>query len=140
MTQSVSPFPWPGAALTTVAIGIALLAAPAGIEGPILLPISPGHALSVLDSVALIPLLVGTGSLYAGLWRRRAGLRRLAHDAPGPAGAAVFAGGFGLGLLIASAFSAFFWWWAVGAVLFGALLLAAVLAVSGRSGSGASPP
>jgi hypothetical protein len=140
VTQSVSQFPWPGAALTTVAIGIALLAAPAGIEGPILLPISPGHALSALDSVALIPLLAGTWSLYAGLWRRRAGLRRLAQDAPGPAGAAVFVAGFGLGLLIASAFSAFFWWWAVGAVLFGALLLAAVLAVSGRSGDGASRP
>src|SRR5688500_4741382 len=140
MTQSVSPFPWPGAALTMVASGIALLAAPPGIEGPILLPISPGHARPVLDSVALIPLLAGTGSLYAGLWRRRAGLRRLAQAAPGPAGGAVFTGGFGLGLLMASAFSAFFWWWAVGAVIFGALLLAAVLAVSGRSSDGASRP
>jgi hypothetical protein len=140
MTQSVSPFPWPGFPLTTMAIGIALLAAPASIEGPILLPISPGHALSVLDSVALVPMLAGTWFLYAGLWRRRAGLRRLAHDAPGPTGAAVFVGGFGLGLLIASAFSAFFWWWAIGAVLFGALLLAAALAVSGRSGNGASRP
>jgi hypothetical protein len=30
-------------------------------------------------------------------------------------------------LPIASAFSAFFWWWAIGAVLFGGALLTAVL-------------
>jgi hypothetical protein len=46
---------------------------------------------------------------------------------PGRAGALVFGAGFGLGLLIASAFSAFFWWWVVGAVLFGAALLVAVV-------------
>jgi hypothetical protein len=39
----------------------------------------------------------------------------------------VFTGGFGLGLLIASAFSTFFWWWAVGAALFGVGLFIAAL-------------
>ena len=128
MTASVSPYRWPRAALVTVAAGIAVLAAPARIEGPILVPISPGHALSVLDAVALIPLLAGTLSLYVGLWRRRVRLYRFALEAPGVAAAAVFIGGLGLGLLLASAFSAFFWWWAVGALLFGAVLLAAVVA------------
>jgi hypothetical protein len=123
----VSAYRWPRAALVAVAAGIAVLAAPARLEGPILVPISPGHALSVLDTVALIPLLAGTVSLYVGLWRRRARLRRIALEAPGVAATAVFTGGFGLGLLIASAFSAFFWWWAVGALFFGAVLLAAAI-------------
>jgi hypothetical protein len=38
--------------------------------------------------------------------------------------------GFGLGLLIASAFSTFFWWWAVGAALFGVALIVAALALA----------
>ena len=104
-----------------------MLAAPTAIEGPVLLPISPGHALSVLDAIAVLPLLAGSFALYRGLWQRRGPMRAVALNAPGPAGTLVFVGGFGLGLLIAAAFSAFFWWWAVGAVLFGTALLAAVL-------------
>ena len=74
--------------------------------------------------------------LYAGLWRRRARLHRIALESPGVAATAVFAAGFGLGLLIASAFSVFFWWWAVGALLFGVALLAVVIAA--RTGEGAT--
>jgi hypothetical protein len=111
-------------------IGLVMLAAPSAIEGPVILPISPGHALSVLDAVAVLPLLAGSFSLYRGLWQRRGSLRAVALSMPGRAGALVLAGGFGLGLLIAAAFSAFFWWWAVGAVLFGAALLAAVVEAS----------
>ena len=37
----------------------------------------------------------------------------------GAAGVLTFAAGVGLGLLLASAFSAFYWWWAVGAAMFG---------------------
>ena len=125
---------WPCAALTAVALGLALLAAPTRVEGPVLLPISPGHALSVLDAVALVPLLAGTFSLYVGLWRRRARLSRVARQAPGVTGLAVFTGGFGLGLLLASAFSSFFWWWAVGAALFGCTLVGAALVASHRGG------
>ena len=107
-------------------VGLAMLAAPAAIEGPVILPISPGHALSVLDAIAVLPLVTGSFFLYRGLWQRRGPLRALALRTPGRAGALVLVGGFGLGLLIASAFSAFFWWWAVGAMLFGAALLIAV--------------
>jgi hypothetical protein len=113
-------------------VGLVMLAAPAAIEGPVILPISPGHALSVLDAIAILPLLAGSFFLYRGLWQRRGPLRAVALRMPGRAGALVFVGGFGLGLLIASAFSAFFWWWAVGAVLFGATLLAAVLVARGE--------
>jgi hypothetical protein len=104
-----------------------MLAMPTAIEGPVILPISPGHALSVLDAIAILPLLSGSFSLYRGLWQRRRSLRAVALRMPGRAGALVFGAGFGLGLLIASAFSAFFWWWVVGAVLFGAALLVAVV-------------
>jgi len=130
---------WQGLALAAVAAGIALLAAPSAIEGPVLVSISPGHALSVLDTVALIPLLAGMSFLYAGLWHRRAPLYRTALERPGVAVTAVFAAGFGLGLLIASAFSAFFWWWAVGALIFGVVLLAVVIAADSappHSGAG----
>ena len=44
-------------------VGLVMLAAPASIEGPVILPISPGHALSVLDAVAVLPLLAGSFSL-----------------------------------------------------------------------------
>jgi hypothetical protein len=116
-----------------VAAGIGLLAAPASVEGPVILPISPGHALSVLDAIGVLPLLAGSLSLYRGLWLRRRRLCKVASGAPAGAAAVIFAGGFGSGLLIASVFSTFFWWWAVGAGLFGAALLAAVL-VARRGG------
>lgn len=111
-----------------MALGVAMLAAPASVEGPILAPIAPGHALSVLDSIALVPLIFGSFALYAGLWHRRARLAGTARSRPGTAATWVFAGGLGLGLLLASAFSAFFWWWGIGAVLFALALAAAVLA------------
>jgi hypothetical protein len=110
-----------------IGVGLVTLAAPTAIEGPVILPISPGHALSVLDAIGVLPLLSGSFFLYRGLWRRRMPLRAVAFNAPARAGTLFFVGGFGLGLLIASAFSAFFWWWAVGAVLFGTASLITVL-------------
>lgn len=56
----------------------------------------------------------------------------IAWQAPGFAAASIFAGGFGLGLLIASAFSGFFWWWAVGAAFFGVMLVAAAVVAACR--------
>jgi len=115
-------------------------AAPAAWEGPVLLPISPGHALSLLDTLALAPLLLGTGVLHAGLWRRRRRLARFIGRAPGRSTAGSFAAGAGLGLLITSVFS-WFWWWAIGAALVSLSLLGAVLvAARGRDpGAGAGP-
>lgn len=123
---------WPVLPLVLITLGLAILAAPSSVEGPVLLPISPGHAISRLDAVALVPLIVGTLGVYAGLWRRRARAYQLAAQSPGQFALAIFAGGFGLGLLIASAFSTFFWWWAIGAVLFSVVLVAAVLLVVRR--------
>jgi hypothetical protein len=125
-------YSWPGAALAIVGVGIAILAAPARVEGPPLVSISPGHALSLLDIIGVIPLVAGSLSLYVGLWKRRTRLFRVVSQAPGFAGASIFAGGFGLGLLIASAFSGFFWWWAVGAALFAVMLVAAAVVAARR--------
>ena len=50
------------------------------------------------------------------------------------------AAAFGLGLLLASAFSAFFWWWAVGAVLFVVMHVPIVMAASLGEVARAEPP
>ena len=126
------PTRWPVPPLALIALGVIVLAAPARLEGPVLLPISPGHAISRLDAIGLVPLLAGTLGLYAGLWRRRAQVYQFAAECPARFTPAVFAAGLGLGLLIASAFSTFFWWWAVGAALFGLVLVGAVLALARR--------
>lgn len=125
-------FSWPFGGVGLVAIAIALLAAPAWLEGPVLVPISPGHALSVLDSVALIPLLTGLAWLYWGIWARRYGLYETMRASPGKGTLGVFVGGLGVGLLLASAFSTFWWWWAIGATLFLAMTIIAVLMVASR--------
>ena len=111
-----------------VVIAIALLAAPARVEGPVLVPISPGHALSALDSVALVPLLAGLAWLYWGVWVRRYRLYDAMRASPAKGGLGAFAAGLGIGLLLASAFSTFWWWWAIGATLFLAMTIAAVAA------------
>ncbi len=123
------PYSWPFGGLGLVAIAVALLAAPARVEGPVLLPISPGHALSALDSFAVVPLLIGTGWLQAGLWKRRERLYETIRVSPARGGLGVFVAGAGLGLLLASVFP-WFWWWAVGATLFGAMMIAASVAAT----------
>jgi hypothetical protein len=107
----------------SVALGLVLLAAPARWEGPVLVPLSPGHALSVLDSVALVPVLFGMGWLYLGLWQRRERLYASLQRSPQAGALAVFVAGLGLGLLVASGLSAFFWWWAIGGLLFALMLI-----------------
>jgi hypothetical protein len=119
--------PWPGGPIAAIALGLVILALPASVEGPTLLPISPGHALSLVDTVGVVPLVGGSLWLHAGLWRRRPRVARWARDNAGLAGALTFAAGLGLGLLLASAFSAFYWWWAVGAAIFAAANVAVVL-------------
>ena len=108
------------------ALALLLFVVPAGLEGPVLVPISEGHGLSRVDSVALVPLLAGTALLAAGLWQRRQTLDTALTRRPWLARAAVFTAGLGLGLLTASVF-AFFWWWAIGAALLSATVLAAAV-------------
>jgi hypothetical protein len=112
------------------ALALMLFVVPAALEGPVLIPISPGHGLSLVDVVALVPLLAGTGLLAGGLWQRRQGLDAALTRRPWLARAGAFVAGLGLGLLVASVF-AFFWWWAIGAALLSATLLAAAVVAAG---------
>ncbi|MCX7682754.1 MAG: hypothetical protein N2508_12460 [Anaerolineae bacterium] len=121
---------WPVLPLGIVTIALAIFAAPTPWEGPVIIPISAGHALSLLDSFATVVLLVGMAWLYGGLWQRRERLYHVMRRSPGASSVAIFVAGLGLGLLIASAFSSFFWWWAVGAVIFGAVLIMALSAAT----------
>jgi hypothetical protein len=115
------------------ALALLLFVVPAALEGPVLVPISPGHGLSLVDVVALAPLMAATALLAGGLWRRRQTLDAALTRRPWLGRAGFFAAGLGLGLLVASVFT-FFWWWAIGAALLSATLLAAavVAAEGGR--------
>ena len=125
---------WPAGPAVGIAAGIAVLALPAEVEGPALLPISPGHAVSLVDAMGVLPLVAGSMWLHGGLWRRRERLAQWARQRTGAAAGLTFAAGLGLGLLLASAFSALYWWWAVGAALFViANVAAVVVAVLGRA-------
>ena len=113
-----------------LALAFTLFAIPARFEGPVLVPISPGHGLALVDVVALVPLLGGLALLVGGLWQRRDRLDAAFTRRPWAARAGAFGVGLGLGLLIASVF-VFFWWWAIGAGLLTAMLVAAAVVASG---------
>jgi hypothetical protein len=100
-----------------VVAGAAALALPGALEGPVLVPISTGHGLSAVDSVGAASLAVGITWLEAILLIR---LPRLRLGARTLFGTGLLAG-LGLGLLLASVYTAF-WWWAVGAALFTVVL------------------
>jgi hypothetical protein len=51
------------------ALAFILFVVAAGLEGPVLVPSSPGHGLSLVDVVALVPL---AGRVTAGVWVRLA--------------------------------------------------------------------
>jgi hypothetical protein len=128
---------WLVVAAALLVVAGALLAAPARLEGPVLVEIGAGHGLSLLDLIGLVPLLGAASLLFAGLWHRRRRLRAAVVRHPWPASVGTFAAGVGLGLLVASAWSSFFWWWAVGAGLFTTAVVAAtVVAARGRPAGG----
>jgi hypothetical protein len=114
---------------TLFGLALILFVVPARLERPVLVPISPGRGLSLVE-VALVPSLAGTGLLAGGLWQRRQRLDAALTRRPWSARVGAFVAGLGLGLLVASVF-AFFWWWAIGAALLTATLLAAALVAAG---------
>jgi hypothetical protein len=131
---------WPRGCLLLAVIGVAILALPARLEGPRLVEVADGHAVSVLDAAGIVPLVAGSAWLHSGVWVRRRRLEEWVKRHPGRAVAAFSASALGLGLLLASAFSAFYWWWAVGAVLFAAMHLPIVMAASARDVVGGQMP
>ncbi|MGC4748365.1 hypothetical protein ACLQ28_22325 [Micromonospora sp. DT201] len=99
-----------------------ILFVPASGEGRVLVPLGEGHGLSAVDAVGAALLALG------GTWLEVLVVKRLPHLALSPR--ALFAlgllAGLGVGLLVASAFSNFFWWWALGAAVLGVAFLVLV--------------
>ena len=102
-----------------VLVGLALLAVPARVEGPVLVPISEGHGLSLVDAIGAALLAVAVTWLEVLIVLR---LPRLGLSPRALFGLGLLAG-VGIGLAVASSFRGFFWWWAVG----GACVAAAAL-------------
>jgi hypothetical protein len=48
-----------------------LFAHPAQVEGPVLLRVGAGHAITVLDAVAIVPLVASSSLFFWGIWRKR---------------------------------------------------------------------
>ena len=82
-------------------------------------------ATAAADAVGILPLAIGSALLYWLLRSRRFQLGVCVSARSATAVAAVFISGLGLGLLLASAFSSFFSWWAIGAVFFASIVVAA---------------
>ncbi|WP_406072289.1 hypothetical protein [Micromonospora sp. NBC_01638] len=124
MSQDVGGAPRRQVTITAllIAAGVLVLFVPASDEGRVLVPLSEGHGLSAVDAVGAALLALG------GTWLEVLVVRRLPHLALPPR--ALFAlgllAGLGIGLLIASVFSGFFWWWAVGATALGVAVLVLV--------------
>ncbi|MET8351651.1 MULTISPECIES: hypothetical protein [unclassified Micromonospora] len=132
MSHDVGSVPRTQVAITVLLVvaGVLILFVPAGDEGRVLVPISEGHGLSAVDGVGAALLAVG------GTWLEVLVVRRLPYLALPPRalfGLGLLAG-LGIGLLIASVFSGFFWWWAVGAAMFGVAVLVLVTLTARRGG------
>jgi hypothetical protein len=118
-------------AVGLLGVSFVLFALPSEVEGPVLLPISADHAIATVDAIAIVPLVIASGLLYGGLWRGRRRLMDAVRARPGAGLVGSFAGGLGLGLLIASVFSGISAWWVVGAVLF-TVTLVTIASIAGR--------
>ncbi len=114
---------WFSVGITLVIVGLVCLALPDVFEGREILVISPGHALSILDAFALVPLVFGASLLEYGIWRQRREVMQIWINNPASGAGVCFGAGIGLGLLLASVFSSFSLWWALGALIFGVFLL-----------------
>ncbi len=118
-------------AAALIVAGVLVLLVPAGDEGRVLVPVSEGHGLSAVDGVGAALLAVG------GTWLEVLVVRRLPYLALPPRGmfGLGLLAGLGVGLLIASVFSGFFWWWAIGAAALGVAALVLVPLTARRSES-----
>lgn len=123
---------WPKAPVYLLLISILLFLVPPSLEGPVLIDFPEASDLSVTDLVALIPLMISVIWIQKGLWHRRIYLFNRVTLYPGATTLLVFSMGLGLGMLLAHAFSAFRYWWAIGGATF-IIMLAIIVWKSGRS-------
>ncbi len=110
-------------AVALVVVGSVIVALPDSDRR--LVSLSEEHGPSALDAVGIAVLLVGWLVAARELWARRRAVLRQA----GRRGTVVasFATGLGSGLLVASVFGDFAWWWAIGAAILAAVQIAAFL-------------
>jgi hypothetical protein len=113
-------------------LAIIIILIPARWEGPVLYDFNPAPRLSLVDLIAMIPLIISVTWIQNGVWKRRIYLFNKVTIYPGSAVLIVFAMGLGLGMLLASAFFSFHYWWAVGGLTF-IIMLVNVVLISGHS-------
>ncbi len=124
---------WLSSGTFLVFVALLIFSVPDSFEGPLLKSISKGHAIHLVDAIAIVPLVVGSACLLIGLQIRRERLWVRVRESPGVGISTSFVSGAGLGLLLASAFSDFWWWWALGAGLFAATVILASIATTRHS-------
>lgn len=118
---------WPYGPIYLLLIPILLFMVPKKFEGPVLFTFSDGQSLTLLNTLAIIPLFVALFWIQRGLWKRRIYLFNRITIYPGAGSLIVFLMGLSLGMLIASGFNDFNYWWAVGGLLFIIILIAIML-------------
>ncbi len=120
-------FSWPRGPVYLLLLSIFLFFIPKNLEGPLLIAAGENQGLTFLNTLALIPLLISVYWIQQGLWKRRIYLFNRITIYPGAGSLLVFGMGIGLGMLIASAFNSFNYWWAIGGSLFLLILVIVVL-------------
>jgi hypothetical protein len=123
---------WPRGPVYFLLLTILIVIVPDKWEGPVLYRIDSSHVLSLLDAIAMIPLLISVVWIQKGIWKRRIYLFNKMTMYPGSAALMIFLMALGLGMFFASAFSGFHYWWAVGGSIF-LIALVNVILISGHS-------
>jgi len=130
---------WTFGFVLLLALSLVVLAMPARFEGPVLVTITREHGVTVSDVVGFVPLSVGWLAWLVGIWRRRWRLEATIKASPRAATVSAFVGGFGVGLVTASARTSS-WWLVLGAALLILVALGAVLIVSRRDQPASEEP
>jgi hypothetical protein len=123
---------WPRGPVYLLILALLLFLIPSGFKGPLLFEIEEEQGLSLVNMIALIPLLVSVTWIQRGLWKRRIYLFNRVTLYPGATTLIIFFMGLGLGMLIANAFYNFRYWWAIGGSFF-IIFLVVVVLKSGKS-------
>jgi hypothetical protein len=125
-------FNWPRGPVYILIIAILMILIPGWMEGPVIYKIDGQHNLTLVNAMALIPLMISAAWIQKGIWKRRIYLFNKVTVYPGAAVLIIFSMGLGLGMLLANAFREFHYWWAIGGSFF-IIMLVDVVLISGHS-------